>query len=140
MLKAAICAALALALAGCLTTEERAQQQAQQMAALRAQWQKIDDGKCRSWGAQPGTQQYLDCMEKLSTARTGALAQIESANAQAAAQQSAARSAALIQAGTRMMAPPPPAPVIMPAPAPLLPPPIHCTSVGMGNTVNTNCY
>ena len=111
------------------------------MAALRAQYQKIDNEKCTSWGAKPGSDGYLNCMMTLNTNRQNALATVAAADARAAGEENAARSAALIQAGQRMMTPPPPT-VVVQAPPPLqpLPTPLHCTSTGMGNTVSTNCY
>jgi hypothetical protein len=44
---------LPLALSGCVTPEERAQ--------LRAEARVADDSECRSYGAEKGTQVYVEC-------------------------------------------------------------------------------
>jgi hypothetical protein len=55
------CAAIIMALTGCMTREER-------MAAQNAK----DDAQCLSYGAKAGTDAYITCRTQLSTAKTGA--------------------------------------------------------------------
>ncbi len=57
-------------LAGCMTAEERAHQLAAQ-----------DDGKCRSYGAQPGSVAYVQCRAQLDAAQTQATAAVAAAEA-----------------------------------------------------------
>ena len=52
-------------LAGCMTAQER---EAQLQAKLAAQ----DDASCKSYGAQPGTSQYMTCRTSLQSARLSA--------------------------------------------------------------------
>lgn len=59
---------IAIGLTGCVTAEERARQ----LAA-------IDDGKCRSYGAQPGAPAYVQCRTQLDATRTQADATIAAA-------------------------------------------------------------
>jgi hypothetical protein len=66
--------------------------------------------QCKSMGYAPGTELYLRCRTMISQR----------------AAQSDAYSAALLATSARMMTPPPS-------------PMIHCTSMGMGNMVTTDC-
>jgi hypothetical protein len=66
-------------LTGCVTAEERAQQMQQQMEQMRAAMAAADDNKCRSYGAQPGSEPYTQCRLQLDTARTQAMATVASA-------------------------------------------------------------
>jgi len=60
---AAALAAAASILAGCASEAERA-----------ARWAAVDDAKCKSYGAQPGTPAYVQCRAQLDAARTQAIA------------------------------------------------------------------
>ena len=66
MRKFLFCVALCAALGGCVSAEELA---------------KIDDAKCRSYGAQPGEAAYVTCRSQLDAARTQARATRRSAPA-----------------------------------------------------------
>ena len=78
--------ALALMLAGCAQYNQYQQEQAQAEAANVA---ANDDGQCRSYGAAPGSQAYIQCRMNIDNQR---------------AQTRAALGAALMG---RMMTPPP---------------------------------
>ncbi len=49
---------VAVALSGCVTAQERQQQLAQQLA-------EMEDAKCKSYGAAPGTPAYIQCRTQL---------------------------------------------------------------------------
>jgi hypothetical protein len=66
---------LAIGLAGCESAEHR---QAR-LAAIAA----ADDGKCRSYGGEPGTPAYVQCRAQLDAARTQAQATAAAALANA---------------------------------------------------------
>lgn len=73
-----VSATAAVAQAGCKSTEER-----------RAAIELERDQQCRSYGAQPGTEIYVNCrlqLEQIAVAQTQAAA-IQSANARATQQQ-----------------------------------------------------
>jgi len=110
---------VALTLAGCVTSQERAER----AAAARARIAQEDDSICRSYGAMPGTPAYIQCR----TTRD----QMHQASADAEASRRAAALAALASTPVVVQQPQMPAPVIRP--------PINCTSTGVGNTVMTNC-
>ena len=76
------------------------------------------------------TQSEIRAAAAQGQAQATAVAQAEaSARAQALG-------VALIQAGQQIQRPP----IIVSAPPPRAPLPVHCTSIGMGNMVKTNCY
>jgi hypothetical protein len=58
LIRTALIAAAALALAGCQTIEER-----------RAQIASEDDAACRSYGARPGSATYVQCRTDLRRVR-----------------------------------------------------------------------
>ena len=111
-----------LALAGCVTSQERAER----AAAARARIAQEDDSTCRSYGAMPGTPAYIQCR----TTRD----QMHQASADADASRRAAALAAL--ASTPIVVQQPAA---VQMPAPMIRPPINCTSNAVGGTVMTNC-
>src|SRR5260370_38496918 len=74
-------------------------------AATRAELAAVDDEKCRSYGAQPGTPPYTQCRMQLDTTRTMAGAQLDAARTTAAAIIAAAPEPAFT---APQMAPPPP--------------------------------
>lgn len=65
MIKLLAIVPLCIALGGCVTAQERAQQ-------ARAQFDAIDDQQCRSYGAQPGSDVYVNCRTQLMAARYSA--------------------------------------------------------------------
>jgi len=54
-------------------------------AATRAELAAVDDEKCRSYGAPPGTPAYVQCRMQLDTSRTAAQAQLDAARTTAGA-------------------------------------------------------
>ncbi len=86
-----------------------------------------DDAQCRSYGAQPGTDTYVQCRMSINQQR-----------------QQARTAMAAILSRPAPAPVPAPQPYMLPAPAPMTintpPPPVNCTSTAMGNTVNTHCY
>jgi hypothetical protein len=83
-----------------------------------------DDAYCRSIGAVPGTQNYMNCRLTVSQNR-----EINHANRFAAAQAGLAAASAASA----------PQPVIQPTPSILPPPPTRCRSMQVGITVQTVC-
>jgi predicted RNA binding protein YcfA (HicA-like mRNA interferase family) len=75
---------LAVALSGCLTPQERAQQAQERAQQLREQWAAADDAKCRSYGSKPGEPAYVQCRTQLDASRTQAAAAESAANITAA--------------------------------------------------------
>lgn len=63
---------VALALASCMTDEER-------IAQFKARNNAEDNQKCLSYGAQPGSSAYVNCRAQLDSARTQADATIAAA-------------------------------------------------------------
>jgi hypothetical protein len=57
---------LSLPLAGCLTPLERMQEKARQ---VQAQNEARDDQQCRSYGAAPGSDIYVNCRSQMAAAR-----------------------------------------------------------------------
>ena len=58
-------------LAGCVTAFKN---------ACNRRWpDKLNGAKCKSYGAQPGTQRYIQCRAQVDTARTQAAATIGAA-------------------------------------------------------------
>jgi hypothetical protein len=106
---------LSLALLGC----ESAQEIAAREAAERARVAAALDRECRSWGVAPGSAGYVQCRAELLRARTAA----EIANQQA----DAAMWAEWGRNVDAMKSPPPRQP-------------LNCTSMPIGNSVQTNCY
>ena len=101
-------------LSGCQTSE--------QTAARKAHIDAAEDSQCRSWGAKPGTSDYLHCRENLN------------------AQDAARRQAALAFLASRQT--PMPQPYYIPTPTTAYPVrrPMSCNSMVMGSNVSTNCY
>lgn len=64
-MRAAVAVALCLFLGACANQQQLAAQRAAQQAALNAE----DDNTCRSYGAQPGSDQYINCRMMLSAQR-----------------------------------------------------------------------
>jgi hypothetical protein len=84
-----------------------------------------DDTYCRSIGAVPGTQNYMNCRLTVSQNR-----EVNHANRLAIAQ-------AGFAAASAATAPPPV--VVQPMPSILPPPPVRCRSVPIGNAIQTVC-
>lgn len=78
-----------------------------------------DDAECQSYGAEPGTQAYIQCRMAKDQQR----------------QQAKAALATAILSNTS-----PPYTVPMPAPPPPAQRPINCTSSPLGTSVSTTCY
>jgi hypothetical protein len=68
IMKPVIVIMLAASLAGCAG-----------QAAYQARMAALDDGKCKGYGAQPGTPAYVQCRAQLDAARTQAIATIAAA-------------------------------------------------------------
>jgi hypothetical protein len=112
-----VLAFLVLALVGGCA-QYRAEQQARAAAMAQAQ-AASDDAQCRSYGAQSGSQMYIQCRMSLDQQR----------------QQTRAALAAAI------LSRPAPQPYYLPPPQPIVTsPPMNCTSTPIGNTVSTHCY
>jgi hypothetical protein len=79
---------LLIGLAGCVTAQERAEQQAAQVAQMKAKWAAEDDVKCSQWFGK-GTPDYGKCRlaedTNRRTAIAGYAAATDAANTQAAA-------------------------------------------------------
>jgi hypothetical protein len=60
---------LSLPLAGCLTPSERLQERAREAQAAN---DARDDQQCRSYGAQPGSDVYVNCRAQMTAARISA--------------------------------------------------------------------
>src|SRR5450759_779699 len=84
-----------------------------------------DDAYCRSIGAVPGTESYINCRLPVSQNR-----EVNHANRLAIAQ-------AGFAAASAATAPPPV--VVQPMPSILPPPPVRCRSVPIGNAIQTVC-
>jgi hypothetical protein len=101
---------VALPLAGCMTDEER-------IAEFKARNAVPDDQTCRSYGARPGTDIYIQCrMQRQQTRDAG-----DNAVAAAAAARPVINGA------------------VPPSDAPVLRPPITCQSRQVGGMVQTTC-
>lgn len=101
---------LALLLGGCLSPEQRAQQDANRMEGLAIQ--------CQGFGLVRGTPELSQCMMQLD---------------QAEQDRRAAIGAAII--GSGMLAPRPQAPYVLPSPAvPARPRQTHCFTTALGHT------
>ena len=108
-----VLAGLCLALLGCVSAEQQA---------------IADNQTCLDYGAQPGTDGYLQCRLLV--------AQMRAAEEQRQAAARATLGAGLQNAGAAYNANlPPPQPAFAP-----IQPPINCRSVRTGNVVNTQCY
>ena len=60
-----LAAAMACSLAGCMTAQQR-------MAEMDARMAAKDDASCQSYGARPGTDQYITCRTQLQASRNSA--------------------------------------------------------------------
>jgi hypothetical protein len=98
-----------LVLAGCQSDQEA-------MSKQREVTSKTQDGQCRSFGAKPGTSDYIRCRENLYAAN---------------AQRRQMAAAILLSR-----------PVAVPQQAYVMQTrnPVNCRSTGMGTAINTTCY
>ena len=94
------------------------QESLKNLAAAEGQKANSDDAECRSFGAQPGTDTYVNCRIQLK--KIASDQQTESA-----AQKQRAAQAFIMN---------------MQQQQPAIQPQINCTSTKFGQTVNTNCY
>src|SRR5712672_2863202 len=78
-------------------------------AATHAELAAVDDEKCRSYGAQPGTPAYAQCRMQLDTTRTMATAQLDAARTTAGA--ITAASPGPVSTAPQMGPPPPMQPI-----------------------------
>ncbi len=113
----AIFIVLLATLASCQTPERT--------AARKARVDAAEDSQCKSWGAKPGTPDYLHCRENLN------------------AQDNARRQAALAFLASRQT--PMPQPYYLPVPTVpnstyTVPRHTSCNSMVIGSGISTNCY
>ena len=108
-------ALLTLTIGGCVSTQEHA-------AALAAA-----DAKCQSFGFQKGTSDFAECRMQIDQTRQSNGAESNLPAAQAT-----------VDAGVKMLTPPP-VPPMTPMQPNLKPQPLRCTSTPVGGTVVTNC-
>ena len=97
-----------------------------------------DDAKCKSFGAKPGTDTYVNCRLQLQQMKVQSLSNNQAA-AQAAAQQDAQNRAAVIQKLMNWQAA---QPIYQPPPVYQMPVPrqsTNCTSNRIGDYTYTNC-
>lgn len=96
--------------------------------------------ECRSYGAEPGSQVYVNCMIQLSSRDASLQQQREQAEQEDAARQRELdfrRRAALADMIRNSYKP---APVMLPPPQPVYNPGLSCTSNAIGQYTYTNCH
>lgn len=84
-----------------------------------------DDAQCRSYGATPGSDAYVNCRVQLEKSATEKLAQTENERRQRIAQ--------MLNSQSQQYQQPAPQSYVMPKQT-------NCTSMAYGQSVSTNCY
>jgi len=108
------------------------QESLKNLAVAEGQKANSDDAECQSFGAQPGTDTYVNCRIQLK--KIGSDQQSESA-----AQKQRAAQAYLLNLQNQQSQQQ--KPYVMPVQQPsAVPRQTHCTSTAYGQTVDTNCY
>jgi len=95
------------------------------LAAAKELQAAKDDAQCRSYGAIPGSDAYVNCRVQLDKTAADQLAQTERERRQRIVQ--------MLNSQSQQYQQPAPQPYVMPKQT-------HCTSTAYGQTVSTNCY
>ncbi|WP_415770318.1 hypothetical protein [Pseudomonas sp. LB3P38] len=95
------------------------------LAAAKELQSSKDDAQCRSYGAAPGSDAYVNCRVQLDKTATGQLAQAENERRQRIVQ--------MLNSQSQQYQQPLPQPYTAPKQT-------HCTSMAYGQTVSMDCY